>query len=133
MQAFELWKAGASYRTIGAKLGISEAQAHRDVQAGMAALRELELHEAADYRAMELERLDDALLAIYPHVKRGNHAAIDRMLRISERRSKLMGLDAPTKFKDETDPIDWDKVPPDVRQAFIDRKLTTDDVRRFTI
>lgn len=33
--------------------------------------------------------------------------------------------------KDTTDPIDWDRVPPDVRDAFIDGKVALNDVRRL--
>lgn len=132
VRALELRKAGIGYRTIGAQLGVSEAQAHRDVQSALSALRELELAEADDLRRLELERLDDAMLAIYPQVKRGNHGAIDRLLRIMERRAKLTGIDAPARFKDETDPIDWDAVPPELRDAFIAHKASIDDVRRLT-
>jgi hypothetical protein len=115
-QALILRKAGASYRAIGDRLGISEAQAHRDVQAALRALAELELSSAAEYRALELERLDGLLLEAsrilrteHPYVSGGKVlrgltddgpklAAIDRLLRISESRRKLLGLDAPQKI-----------------------------------
>ena len=44
-------------------------------------------------RAVDLQRLDEALLAIYPAVTAGDIAAIDRMLSIMQRRARLMGVD----------------------------------------
>lgn len=95
VKALELRKRGKSYRTIGAALEISEAQAHRDVQQAMAALRELEQTTAEEYRTMELERLDLALQALLPKLNAGNVEAVNAWVRISESRRKLLGLDAP--------------------------------------
>ena len=46
---------------------------------------------------MELERLDSLWRTVYPEAKRGNLGAVDRSLRIMERRARLLGLDAPSK------------------------------------
>jgi hypothetical protein len=46
---------------------------------------------------MELDRLDAMFLAIAGRAATGDVAAIDRALRIQERRAKLLGLDAPTQ------------------------------------
>lgn len=48
--------------------------------------------------ALELRRLDDMLQAIYSLILAGNLGAIDRGLKIQERRAKLLGLDRPMKF-----------------------------------
>lgn len=37
-----------------------------------------------------------------------------------------------SEVRHTTEPIDWEKVPPEIRDAFIERKLTADDVRRLT-
>jgi hypothetical protein len=69
--------------------------AHRDI---MAALKELNAScslSTEEYRRMELERLDQMQLAVQPQLKVGSLKAIDTALRICERRSKLLGLDAP--------------------------------------
>jgi len=34
--------------------------------------------------------------------------------------------------KDTSDPIDWDSIPPDIRDAFIAGKVNLDDVRRIS-
>lgn len=94
-QALELRKAGVSYVAIAERLGYrGPSGAHAAVRAGL----KKTLQEPADeLRQLEVERLDAALLAIWPQVKQGNHGAIDRALRIMERRAKLLGLDAPAK------------------------------------
>lgn len=96
-EAFELRKQGKSYRAIGSALGISEAQAHRDVAQVLAAISKLTSDRAEEWRALELERLDVALQAIWSGVEGGHDKAIELSLKIMERRAKLLGLDAPVK------------------------------------
>lgn len=98
VQALDLRKSGASYRQIGGQLSISEAQAYRDVQRGLANLAELEQSSADEYRALELVRLDMAVLALAPKLRLGDPAVISAWVRVSESRRKLLGLDAPTKI-----------------------------------
>lgn len=97
IEALELRKLGASYRTIGERLGVSTAQAFEDVRRELAKLAKQASEIAGEVRAIELERLDDMLRAIAPQLRQGNLGAIDRALRIQERRSKLLGLDAPER------------------------------------
>lgn len=98
--ALELRKAGGSYRAIGAQLGISECQAHADVKRALQALNEKQNLLAEEYRALELERLDMVALALAPRVKRGDLGAIDRWLKVTEARRKLLGLDAPIQYQE---------------------------------
>jgi hypothetical protein len=44
---------------------------------------------------MELDRIEAALKALWDDVLNGNLAATDRYLKLSERKSKLLGLDSP--------------------------------------
>jgi hypothetical protein len=44
---------------------------------------------------MELERLDEMLLALWPSARRGAHGAIGLVLAIQDRRARYLGLDAP--------------------------------------
>jgi hypothetical protein len=55
------------------------------------------LEEASKVRDLELQRLDALYLVAYAEVEEGNVPAIDRCLRIMERRAKLLGLDAAEK------------------------------------
>lgn len=98
LQALELRKAGATYRAIGARLGVSEAQSYKDVQTELQRIAAESADVAADVRTLELERLDALLLALWAQAKQGNQGAVDRVLRVMERRAKLLGLDAPTKI-----------------------------------
>ena len=53
--------------------------------------------EVGKLRAIELRRLDMMLKAVSPRAMRGDVKAIGAALRISERRAKLLGLDAPVR------------------------------------
>ncbi len=100
-QAVELRKAGASFAMIAEQLGYASVSgAFKAVQT---ALRKTLQAPADEVRNLELERLDTLLLALWPQARQGNQGAIDRVLRIMERRAKLLGLDAPTKVA-PTDP-----------------------------
>lgn len=94
LKAFELRKAGDSYRKIATALDVSVAQAHDDVNTALAELATQECASAKEYRALELERLDAILLAVWKDATKGHLGAVDRVLRISERRARLLGLDA---------------------------------------
>jgi len=49
------------------------------------------------WRVLELEKLNELEFAINPQAKSGNQGAVDRVLRVMERRAKLLGLDMPTR------------------------------------
>ena len=96
-QALELRKAGASYRAIGEKLGVSHVMAFNYISQALGALAEVQAAAAADLRTIELLRLDDMQLALAKQVRAGSLGAIDRTLRIMERRSRYCGLDSPER------------------------------------
>ena len=95
LQALELRKAGISYARIAEALGFNSPQAAW--KAVNCALKKTVQEPADELRTLEVERLDAAAAAIYPSVKQGQYGAIDRWIKIMERRAKLLGLDAPTK------------------------------------
>lgn len=95
IRALELRKSGVSYEDIARELGYRGRDgAHRAVSA---ALKRTLQEPADELRRLESERLDAMLFAIAPLVRRGNLEAIDRALKIMERRAKLLGLDAPIR------------------------------------
>lgn len=99
VQALDLRKAGRSYREIAARLKVDVSTAWDDVQAEMEALRGLATTQAEAVKELELQRLDRLLAKLEAHgLKRGDHRAVSAAVRISERRAKLLGLDAPTKL-----------------------------------
>jgi hypothetical protein len=98
-QAFELRKAGASYSKIGEKLGCSKGAAYKMVDRVLQDLRKKVTEDAEHVKRMELERLDDLTIAVYRQAKEGNVACIDRVLKLMERRAKILGLDEPDQHE----------------------------------
>ena len=95
LQALELRKAGATYQAIADQLGY--AQAKGAYKAVTSALKATLKEPAEELRTLELTRLDAMLLSLWRRVQNGDERAIDRALRIMERRAKLLGLDAPKR------------------------------------
>ena len=95
--SLDLRKKGYSYREIGRELGISEAQAHRDVHRMLDHLCEIERDTAEKIRRMEIMRLDSMLRGLWTSVEDGDPQAVTASLKVSERRAKLLGLDAPSR------------------------------------
>lgn len=105
--AWQLRKQGHSFRSIAERLApeyggnYSKSQAQRDVQAVLDELNERTVLDAAGARALDLARLDDLLVAWFPHATIAGedtkfdpldrHAA-DVVLKTLEQRAKLLGL-----------------------------------------
>lgn len=89
--ALNLRRAGTTFEEIANQLGYaSAAGAHAAVKSALAkTLRE----PAAEVRELELARLDNMLESISEAIMSGDLNAIATALRISERRSRLLGLD----------------------------------------
>jgi len=96
-QALELRRAGKSYPEIGAALGVAQSHAHRLVAEGMEDARAQVTTEATQLRAEELSRLDAMMQGLWPSARKGGVTAVDRVLKIMERRARLLGLDAPVR------------------------------------
>lgn len=98
LKALELRKKGFRYEQIAQQLGYSNrGSAHKAVMRELNLLAKECQEEAAQVRDLELQRLDDLFLAAWKAIAGGSESAIDRALRVSESRRKLMGLDAAQK------------------------------------
>ena len=96
-RALELRKAGVGFERIATELGYQGPSGAYN--AVMAALDKT-LREPADkVRSMELERLDAVSIRMYQQAREGNLGAIDRLLRLMERRARLLGLDMATQLE----------------------------------
>lgn len=94
-QALQLRISGATLEAIAKALGYSHhSGAQKAIQT---ALKKTLQEPAQEMRKLESLRLDTATLAISQQVRAGNFGAVDRWVRLSERRSKLLGLDKPIK------------------------------------
>ncbi|RVT48393.1 hypothetical protein [Rubrivivax albus] len=96
-KALELRRAGLGYREIGAHLGVSHTSAHKMVSQAVEATWARISDATDELKALELSRLDAMLGAVWPAAHRGNLGAVDRALKIAERRARLLGLDAPAR------------------------------------
>jgi hypothetical protein len=93
-QAIELRKSGATFARIGDHFGVSAQSAHEMVMKGLKATL---AEPAAEHRALAVQRLDHMLNAIWTAATNGDLQAQAGVLRLEERRAKLLGLDAPNK------------------------------------
>lgn len=123
-QAIDMRMAGASYQQIADELGYSSrGAACQDVTRALETAVVEQARSVEAYREEELQRLDALLAEAWAILKRQHvtvsHgrliyddrtgepllddgptlAAIDRILKIQERRAKFLGLDAPTRHE----------------------------------
>jgi len=96
-KALELRRAGRGFEDIASQIGISKSQAHRYVVAGLSAARDHIKAHADELKAEQLSRLDGLMEALWFRARKGEVTAVDRVLKIMERRDKLLGLEAPTR------------------------------------
>lgn len=102
-EALRLRSAALPYGQIAARLGVSKSTAFGYVTRALEELREERRKRAGVLIDLELERLDIAQRGVWSMVLKGDVNALKVFLRLSERRSRLLGLDAPTKLS-PTDP-----------------------------
>lgn len=96
--ALDLHLAGLTYAQIAAELGYADrGSAHRAVMRCMA--RDYPASEVADARQREEARLERAHQAVWPRVLLGDLKAIETMLKIHDRRARLLGLLAPLRVE----------------------------------
>lgn len=95
--ALELRLAGQEYAAIADELGYAnKSGAYKAVQNALTAI----IREPAEQLVtLEVARLDAMLRAVWKRiVGKGELGAIDRALKIMERRARLLGLDKPIEF-----------------------------------
>lgn len=89
-EAFALRRNGVSTATIAQHLGVHPRTVSTWIRDAIQAIPE---EEADAIRAMELERLDAIMAPQMRLALAGDGFAVDRVLRIMERRARLLGLD----------------------------------------
>ena len=97
-KALLLRKAGMTYEQIGEMMGCTRQNAHQLVTKALQEIRIKGEQDAEEIKLLELERLDTFFMGLWQNAKKGNVQALDRALKIMERRAKLLGLDAPSKI-----------------------------------
>ena len=97
LKAYDLRLTGMSYRNIGTELKVSRQTAFTDVMKVMEEIKEETRQSARHYRDIMLASLDELQAAAWTKAVGGNQTAILNVMRIMERRAKLLGIDAPIK------------------------------------
>jgi hypothetical protein len=97
-----LRRAGATYKQIAAQVGGSEQNAHQMVTRILGTMRTELAETTDDVRALELERLDALLMGQWSQATAGHQGAVATVLRIMERRARILGIDAPAKVAPTT-------------------------------
>lgn len=96
-QAMKMRLAGASQQAIGDALGVSHQAVGKMLDRALDRTAKDTDANADKLRLIEIARLDRLNLKMSPLAEQGSMGAVDRCLRIMERRARLLGLDAPTK------------------------------------
>lgn len=105
----EMRKRGMSYMAIAAVEGVQDSTVHEAVTRRIAEMIPRENVEAV--RALELARLDEQYERVHAVVEQESDPAMEAvLLKVSERRAKLLGLDAPTKVQVEQQAVDIDEL-----------------------
>jgi hypothetical protein len=107
-QAVKLRSTGATLEMVAAAIAkefdlpkYGKVQAFRDIDFGLKELNTECRHNAEEYRRQALERLEEMLFRLQPKIKIGETKSIDAAVRIIDRQSKLLGLDAPIQIQVE--------------------------------
>ncbi len=93
-KAFELRKQGYSLREIAAHLGVSHETIRKDITEMSQQFIEESRDIHASMLALELSRLDDMQRSVWIMAKTGDVKAIETVIKIMERRAKMLGFDA---------------------------------------
>lgn len=112
---------GKSMREIGAEMKISGTRVYQIIVAAIDELRANNTESAEHVRRLELERLDAMTVQLWG--QRDNARSADTLLRIMERRAKLLGIDSPTKF---SGPNGEPLMPPPLIVSFTNDPATTE-------
>lgn len=128
-QIEQLAAIGCTDAEIAVLARISEATLKRSfepqLKTGRASLR-LDLRTAQVRKALgvQVQKMNDDGTTVVYHQPPDNTMLVWLGKQYLEQRDKV-------ETKDATDPIDWERVPDDVRDAFIAGKVKIDDVRRI--
>lgn len=99
-KAVEMRLSGLDWQTIADKLKYaSRGAANKDVSRAVDLLTREVVTAAAELRDLELLRLDRLQAAMWRDAMNGDDKAVRAILRIMDRRARLLGLDTPKTIK----------------------------------
>lgn len=96
-KAMELRRMGYGYQKIADQLDCSVSTAYGYIKEALTETKQQIEGDALELKAEEISRLDGMLQGIWQEARKGNYGSIDRVLKIMERRARMLGLDAPVR------------------------------------
>lgn len=120
---WSLRKTGKTLQEIADELYVSIATVRRDIDALIEQYATTTKLDVTEWKLLEIERLEALNMWLWSNAQTGDYGAIDRLIKISERRSKLLGLDAPARNVNVT-------ITPEQAEKLSDDDLDTELRRR---
>jgi hypothetical protein len=111
-QVLKLRRVGFTFDLIAKELGYSHASGAQ--KAYVNACKRIVRSDVEEIRKEEQDRLDIAQTAIWQGVLRGDVSSVSALIRIMERRARLLGLDMPTKQQIEVTNTDGNTIDAEV-------------------
>lgn len=102
MKGVTLRKAGYTMQEVADQLGCSKATISRDLNRLLSEYSDMTEEQVAEMRALWNVRLESLLKNLWAKAQAGNLGAVDRVLKVAERVSKLNSLDKPAKVAPTT-------------------------------
>jgi transcriptional regulator with XRE-family HTH domain len=130
-QAFDMRLAGHTQQAIAERLGRDRSTISRWLQVE---INNLIIPRVEELRRVETERMDSYLRALEEGIVKGDVKAINAALRVSERRARLLGLDAPVKIESTVitlEMIDREMARLNAELADLDLIIDGDEVREL--
>lgn len=104
IKVLELRRAGLTWQRISEETGFADASGA--YLAYKRAIKRTMQQPADELREQEIDRIDRLQLALWPKAMKGDNASINTIVRLMERRARLLGLDTPIKI--QQDVVNWD-------------------------
>lgn len=98
-KVLDLRRAGFTFQRIAEEVGYRQASGAQRAYNRIMARNIPQAPE--EHRQQELDRLDRMQVALWPRAMKGDDKAINTIIRLMERRARLVGIDAPTKIQAE--------------------------------
>jgi DNA-binding CsgD family transcriptional regulator len=95
-EAVDLRRGGLTFEAIGQRMGITRQAAHALVNNALLEFRTDTAEAVEDHRRLELARLERIVEIMWPQVEEGRGDAVDRVLKVAQRKAALLGLDLKT-------------------------------------
>lgn len=99
LKVLELRRAGFTFQRIAEEVGYATPSG---AQRALERIMTRNLPQAPEeFRWQELDRLDRMQVALWPRAMKGDDRAINTIVRLMERRARLVGIDAPQRIQAE--------------------------------